>query len=159
MNIYFHLVVHSYYKQVKSIAPDITETVPRQLSALSVVKPYPSLSATPLTQYLLQVPTLPPIHYPPHKKLKKPDNDNRTEHFGSTVSWVETIWTQNTHMCSHLITCVLLYTEEPWRTSDLESVVFKSVVTKVVTLQTSAAQSTGFSCILLQVYDIKYFFK
>jgi hypothetical protein len=91
MNIYFHLVVHSYYKQVKSIAPDVSETVSRQPSALSVIKPYPSRPATPLAQYILQVPTLPSIRYPPQKKLSKLDKDNSTELFGSTVSWVEKI--------------------------------------------------------------------
>jgi hypothetical protein len=142
MNIYFHLVVHSYYKQVKSIAPNVTETAPRQLSALSVVKPYTSLPTTPLTQYLLQVPTLPPIHHPPHKKLKNPDSNNRTDNLGSTVSWVETIWTQNAHMCSHLITYVLLYIEEPRRTSDLESVICK-ILWEPPTLNQALADQRG----------------
>jgi hypothetical protein len=89
MNIYFHLVVHSYYKQVKSIAPDVSETVSRQPSALSFTKPDPSQPATPLAQYILQVPTLPSIHYPPQKRVSKLDNS--TERLGSTVSWVEKI--------------------------------------------------------------------
>jgi hypothetical protein len=89
MNIYFHLVVHSYYKQVKSIAPDVSETASRQPSTLSVMKPDLSQPASPLAQYILQVPTLPSIHYPPQKKVSKLGNS--TEHLGSTVSWVEKI--------------------------------------------------------------------
>jgi hypothetical protein len=94
MNIYFHLVVHSYYKQLKSIAPNTQETTtPRPDTALSVAKTYPSQPATPLTQYLLQVPNLPPIQYLPHKRLPKLGDAAGNEHFGSMVSWTEPDYT------------------------------------------------------------------
>jgi len=78
-------VVQSYYKQQKSVTPD----EPNQVSAWSVTKIYPSQPATPLTQYLIQVPNLPPILYPPKQKLPKMSDVPGTEHFGSMVSWIE----------------------------------------------------------------------
>ena len=78
-------MVQSYYKQQKGVTPD----EPKQVSTLSVRKIYPSQPATPLTQYLIQVPNLPPILYPPRKKLPKMSNAPGTEHFGSMVSWIE----------------------------------------------------------------------
>ena len=78
-------MVQSYYKQQKGITPD----APKQVTVLSVARTYPSQPATPLTQYLIQVPKLPPIHYPPKKKLPKLSDMPGTEHFGSMVSWIE----------------------------------------------------------------------
>jgi hypothetical protein len=85
INIYFHLVVQSYYKQQKGVTPGESKRV----SAWSVTKIYPSQPATPLTQYLIQVPNLPPILFPPKKKLPKMSDAPGTEHFGSMVSWTE----------------------------------------------------------------------
>jgi len=78
-------VVQSYYKQQKGVTPDEAG----QVSAWSVTKIYPSQPLTPLTQYLIQVPHLPPILYPPKQKLPKMSDVPGTEHFGSMVSWIE----------------------------------------------------------------------
>jgi hypothetical protein len=78
-------VVQSYNKQQKGLTPG----GPKQASAWSVTKIYPSQPTTPLTQYLIQVPNLPPILYPPKHKLPKLNNAPGTEHFGSMVSWIE----------------------------------------------------------------------
>ena len=91
MNIYFHLVVHSYYKQLKSIAPSVPEiSTPVPPTAQSEKLDISPLT-TPLTQYLLQVPTLPPIQHPSKKHHPRLENGSGDDPFGSTVTYIHDI--------------------------------------------------------------------
>ncbi|XP_069681122.1 uncharacterized protein [Periplaneta americana] len=79
VNSYFHLVAHSYYKQLRAVSPIVSTS--RQSSVLST-KLDPAQRITPLTEYLLQVPSLSPYKKMPTAAGAIPGS----EHFGSVVS-------------------------------------------------------------------------